>query len=37
MFISDLITDGIQEAKMIFGRKGKQVVKKYRCTFGRKK
>ena len=37
MFISDVITDGIQEAKMIFGRKGKQVVKKYRCTFGRKK
>jgi hypothetical protein len=37
MFISDLIADGIQEARMIFGRKGKQVVKKYRCTFGRKK
>ena len=37
MFISDLITDGIQEAKMIYGRKGKNVVKKYRCTFGRKK
>tara|TARA_B100000579_G_scaffold302202_1_gene252095 strand:+ start:173 stop:466 length:294 start_codon:yes stop_codon:yes gene_type:complete len=37
MFISDLITDGIQEAKMIYGRKGKNVVKRYRCTFGRKK
>ena len=37
MFISDIITDGIHEAKMIFGRKGKQVVKKYSCTFGRKK
>ena len=37
MFISDLIADGIQEARMIFGRKGKQVGKKYRCTFGRKK
>ena len=35
MFISDLI--GMVETKMIFGRKGKQVVKKYRCTFGRKK
>ena len=37
MFISDIITDGIHEAKMIYGRKGKQVVRKYRCTFGRKK
>ncbi|MBR19975.1 MAG: hypothetical protein CMA64_07510 [Euryarchaeota archaeon] len=37
MFISDIITDGIHEAKMIYGRKGKAVVKKYRCTFGRKK
>ncbi len=37
MFISDVITDGIHEAKMIYGRKGKTVVKKYRCTFGRKK
>jgi len=37
MFISDIITDGVHEAKMIFGRTGKNVVKKYRCTFGRKK
>ena len=37
MFISDIITDGIQEAKMIYGRKGKTVVKKYRCTFGKRK
>lgn len=37
MFISDIITNGMQEAKMIFGRTGKKVVKKYRCTFGRKK
>jgi hypothetical protein len=37
MFISDIIIDGIHEAKMIYGRKGKSVVRKYRCTFGRKK
>ena len=37
MFISDLINDGIIEAKLIFGKKGKMVVRKYRCTFGRKK
>jgi len=35
MLISDLI--GMVETKMIFGRKGKQVVKKYRCSLGRKK
>ena len=35
MLISDLID--VTEAKMIFGRTGKKVVKKYRCSFGRKK
>jgi hypothetical protein len=35
MFISDLIP--VVETKMIFGRSGKKVVKKYRCSFGRKK
>jgi len=37
MLISDIFNSNIDEAKMIYGRKGKQVVKKYRCTFGRKK
>jgi hypothetical protein len=37
MFISDIINAGIREAKLIYGRKGKEVVRKYRCTFGRKK
>ena len=37
MFISDVITDGIHEGKMIYGGTGKTVVKKYRWTFGRKK
>jgi|TARA_B100001027_G_scaffold202424_1_gene163167 hypothetical protein len=35
MFISDIIP--VIETKMIFGRSGKKVVKKYRCSFGRKK
>ena len=35
MFISDIIP--VKETKMIFGRSGKKVVKKYRCSFGRKK
>ena len=35
MIISDILPTN--ETRMIFGRKGKQVVKKYRCSFGRKK
>ncbi|RPG88454.1 MAG: hypothetical protein CBD69_000430 [Crocinitomicaceae bacterium TMED209] len=35
MIISDILPTN--ETKMIFGRKGKSVVKKYRCSFGRKK
>ena len=27
----------IPESRLIFGRKGNKVVKKYRCSFGRKK
>ena len=27
----------LPESRLIFGRKGNKVVKKYRCTFGRKK
>lgn len=35
MLISEIIP--FVESKLIYGRKGKQVVRKYRCTFGRKK
>ena len=35
MIISDILPTN--ETRMIFGRKSKQVVKKYRCSFGRKK
>ena len=28
---------GLPESRLIFGRKGNKVVKKYRCSFGRKK
>jgi len=37
MLISDIFTNSIDEAKMIYGKKGRDVVRKYRCTFGRKK
>jgi len=37
MLISDIFTNNIDEAKMIYGKKGREVVRKYRCTFGRKK
>ena len=35
MIISEILPTN--ETRMIFGRKGKSVVKKYRCSFGRKK
>ena len=37
MLISDIFTNNIDEARMIYGKKGRDVVRKYRCTFGRKK
>ena len=37
MLISDIFTNNIDEAKMVYGKKGREVVRKYRCTFGRKK
>jgi len=37
MLISDIFTNNIDEAKMVYGKKGRDVVRKYRCTFGRKK
>ena len=37
MLISDVFTNNIDEAKMVYGKKGREVVRKYRCTFGRKK
>jgi hypothetical protein len=38
MFIAEIdnVTD-LPESRLIFGRKGNKVVKKYRCSFGRKK
>ena len=35
MIIAEILPTN--ETRMIFGRKGKSVVKKYRCSFGRKK
>ena len=35
MLISDIFP--VQEAKIVYGKKGREVVRKYRCTFGRKK
>jgi|TARA_B110000444_G_scaffold60236_1_gene56110 hypothetical protein len=35
MIISEILPTN--ETRMVFGRKGKSVVKKYRCSFGRKK
>tara|TARA_B100001057_G_scaffold501187_1_gene621699 strand:+ start:15215 stop:15499 length:285 start_codon:yes stop_codon:yes gene_type:complete len=37
MLVADVLSVGLDEAKLIFGRKGTKVVKKYRCTYGRKK
>ena len=37
MQIAEVYSQDIDEARLIFGRKGTKVVKKYRCTFGRKK
>ena len=37
MQIAEVYSPDIDEARLIFGRKGTKVVKKYRCTFGRKK
>jgi len=37
MQIAEVYSLDIDEARLIFGRKGTKVVKKYRCTFGRKK
>jgi hypothetical protein len=35
MLISDIFP--VQEAKIVYGKSGRNVVRKYRCTFGRKK
>jgi len=35
MLISDIFP--VQEAKIVYSKKGREVVRKYRCTFGRKK
>ena len=37
MQIAEVYSLDLDEARLIFGRKGTKVVKKYRCTFGRKK
>tara|TARA_Y100001937_G_scaffold95528_1_gene129790 strand:+ start:309 stop:599 length:291 start_codon:yes stop_codon:yes gene_type:complete len=37
MQIAEVYSQDIDEARLIFGRKANKVVKKYRCTFGRKK
>ena len=31
MLISDVFTNNIDEAKMVYGKKGREVVRKYRC------
>ena len=37
MQIAEVYSQDLDEARLIFGRAGNKVVKKYRCTFGRKK
>tara|TARA_S200000501_G_scaffold347103_1_gene361183 strand:- start:233 stop:520 length:288 start_codon:yes stop_codon:yes gene_type:complete len=37
MRILEIIADEILDEKQIWGRKGNQVVRKYRCTSGRRK
>ena len=37
MQIAEIYSMDLDEARLIFGRAGNKVVKKYRCTFGRKK
>ena len=37
MQIAEVYSQDLDEARLIFGRSGNKVVKKYRCTFGRKK
>jgi len=38
MFIAEIDNNvDLPESRLIFGRKGNKVVKKYRCSFGRKK
>ena len=33
MLISDIFTNNIDEAKMVYGKKGREVVRKYRHPF----
>lgn len=35
MRIDEIIDQELDEAKMVFARKGKQIVRKYRCAVGR--
>lgn len=35
MRIDEIIDQELDEAKMVFARKGKQIVRKYRCSSGR--
>ena len=35
MQVAEVYSQDIDEARLIFGRKGTKVVKKYRCTFAR--
>ena len=37
MLIEEIIGEEVYEAKMVYARKGKQVVRKYRCSSGRLK
>lgn len=35
MRIDEIIDQELEEAKMVYARKGKQIVRKYRCSTGR--
>lgn len=35
MLIEELVGDVLTEAKLVYARKGKQIVRKYRCSSGR--
>lgn len=35
MILEELFEDTLEEAKLVYARKGKQIVRKYRCGSGR--
>jgi hypothetical protein len=35
MIIDEIFEQDLSEAKLVFARKGKQIVRKYRCSVGR--